>query len=266
MHFFHKILILFFLAICGTIFYQTIGLVAFVPIWVLCGLIDFVRHTTKTPQLFKEYFTGKGKLTFILSPLNLAIDLISHKNLHTYDLDQLPTEIRQEIDHVINVFDEEKDKIEKCFAQSDNDRTMLFYKWYGRNIDESIAEFLPEFKHVKTIGVSLFKEKTSTSRHFGPFRATLRVLYNFNNVQKDGSYIEIDGTINIWKKNALCIFDDTLVHQSFNEEEDLRYCAFIDVLRPNYANRALQILLFSVGLFLKNTRAIFYKNWKMIQG
>ena len=47
---------------------------------------------------------------------------------------------------------------------------MLFYQWYGKNVDESIPEFNQSFKFIKTIGVSLFREKTSTSRHFGPMR------------------------------------------------------------------------------------------------
>ena len=141
---------------------------------------------------------------------------------------------------------------------------MLFYKWYGKNLDESINDFTKDFKYIKTIGVSLFREKTSTSRHFGPLRLTYRILYNFNKVKKNGSYIEADGTINIWKNDPLFIFDDTLIHQSFNEEDDLRFCAFIDIIRPSHLDNIIKLILKSVGFLLKNTRSIFYKNWKMI--
>ena len=47
---------------------------------------------------------------------------------------------------------------------------MLFYKWYGKDLDTDIPEFNKNFKYIKTIGVSLFREKTPTSRHFGPLR------------------------------------------------------------------------------------------------
>ena len=93
---------------------------------------------------------------------------------------------------------------------------------------------------------------------------TYRLLYNFNKVKKNGSYIEADGTINIWKNDPLFIFDDTLIHQSFNEEDNLRYCAFIDIIRPSYSNLIIMALLNSVGFLLKKSRGIFYKNWKMI--
>ena len=36
---------------------------------------------------------------------------------------------------------------------------MLFYKWYGYELDDSIEEFNNEYKYIKTIGVSLFRER-----------------------------------------------------------------------------------------------------------
>ena len=41
--------------------------------------------------------------------------------------------------------------------------------------------------------------------------------------------------------NPLFIFDDTLIHQSFNEEDDLRYCAFIDIIRPSYFDNIMKL-------------------------
>ena len=60
---------------------------------------------------------------------------------------------------------------------------------------------------------------------------TYRILYNFNRVKKEGSF-KADGRIHKWKSDPLFIFDDTLIHQSFNEKDDLRFCAFIDIIRP----------------------------------
>ena len=87
---------------------------------------------------------------------------------------------------------------------------------------------------------------------------------NGDALKKEGSYIEADGRINKWKYEPLFIFDDTLIHQSFNEEENLRYCAFIDIIRPSHFDNIMKSILAGVGFLLKKTRSIFYKNWKMI--
>jgi aspartyl/asparaginyl beta-hydroxylase (cupin superfamily) len=260
-----KLILLIPILIGSFFLWPTFNFWTILPIIFVFGLIDVSRHKTMNFKLIKEYFIGKGILTFILSPLNLFTDLLSHRNLHTFKLQDLPQSHQNEINEVTQLFDENAKQIAKRFNESKNDnRTMLFYKWYGYNLDETILDFNKEYKYIKTIGVSLFREKTSTSRHFGPLRATYRILYNFNKVKNEGSYIEADGRINKWKYNPLFIFDDTLIHQSFNEEDDLRYCAFIDILRPSYFDNVMKNILALVGFFLKKTRGIFYKNWKMI--
>mgnify|MGYP006121137247 FL=1 len=260
-----KLILLIPILIGSFFLWPTFNFWTILPIIFVFGLIDVSRHKTMNFKLIKEYFIGKGILTFILSPLNLFTDLLSHRNLHTFKLQDLPQSHQNEINEVTQLFDENAKQIAKRFNESKNDnRTMLFYKWYGYNLDETILDFNKEYKYIKTIGVSLFREKTSTSRHFGPLRATYRILYNFNKVKNEGSYIEADGRINKWKYNPLFIFDDTLIHQSFNEEDDLRYCAFIDILRPCYFDNVMKNILALVGFFLKKTRGIFYKNWKMI--
>ena len=260
-----KLILLIPILIGSFFLWPTFNFWTILPILFVFGLIDVSRHKTMNFKLIKEYFIGKGILTFILSPLNLFTDLLSHRNLHTFKLQDLPQSHQNEINEVTQLFDENAKQIAKRFNESKNDnRTMLFYKWYGYNLDETILDFNKEYKYIKTIGVSLFREKTSTSRHFGPLRATYRILYNFNKVKNEGSYIEADGRINKWKYNPLFIFDDTLIHQSFNEEDDLRYCAFIDILRPSYFDNVMKNILALVGFFLKKTRGIFYKNWKMI--
>ena len=260
-----KLILLIPILIGSFFLWPTFNFWTILPILFVFGLIDVSRHKTMNFKLIKEYFIGKGILTFILSPLNLFTDLLSHRNLHTFKLQDLPQSHQNEINEVTQLFDENAKQIAKRFKESKNDnRTMLFYKWYGYNLDETILDFNKEYKYIKTIGVSLFREKTSTSRHFGPLRATYRILYNFNKVKNEGSYIEADGRINKWKYNPLFIFDDTLIHQSFNEEDDLRYCAFIDILRPSYFDNVMKNILALVGFFLKKTRGIFYKNWKMI--
>ena len=262
---FFKLILLFPLILSSYFLYVNFGFISIILTWFICGLIDVSRHKTMNLKLIKEYFIGKGFLTFLLSPLNLFADLLSFRNLHTFKIQDLPIDHQNEINEILELFDKNKEKISERFEFSKEDtRTMLFYQWYGYKLDESISEFTKDYKYIKTIGVSLFREKTSTSRHFGPLRMTYRILYNFNKVKKEGSFIEADGRINKWKYDPLFIFDDTLIHQSFNEEDNLRYCAFIDIIRPSYFDHLMKLILSGIGFLLKNTRSIFYKNWKMI--
>lgn len=242
-----------------------LGLWSLLIFWFLCGLIDVLRHKTLTKKVIKQYFTGKGILTWFLSPINLFTDLISPKNLHVYEIEDMPADLQSEILEVKNLFDKNMANITQRFNNTDSSRTMLFYKWYDKNLDNQIPEFNRKFKYVKTIGVSLFKEKTSTSRHFGPLRISFRMLYNFNKAQSPGSYIEADGTTNAWKDKSLFIFDDTLIHQSFSKEDNFRYCAFIDIIRPSYAYPIMSFLLMIVSFFMIRVRGVFYKNWQMIK-
>jgi beta-hydroxylase len=61
------------------------------------------------------------------------------------------------------------------------------------------------------------------------------------------------------------IFDDTLMHQSFNETEAPRYCAFIDVVRPGLLTGVMARLVDWLGVVLIRTNHIFYKNWSFIR-
>ena len=62
-------LILLIPIILSTVFlFINIGIWSIFPFWILCGLIDVSRHKTMDLKLIKEYFIGKGFLTFLLSP------------------------------------------------------------------------------------------------------------------------------------------------------------------------------------------------------
>ncbi len=40
-----------------------------------------------------------------------------------------------------------------------------------------------------------------------------------------------------WHDDPLFIFDDTLMHASFNKNDAKRYCLFIDIVRPTLLPR-----------------------------
>lgn len=55
------------------------------------------------------------------------------------------------------------------------------------------------------------------------------------------------------------------MHQSVNESDRLRYCIFLDVLRPTHFARALHVLVTGVRLSVISVRRVFYANWEMIR-
>ena len=109
--------------------------------WFICGTLDVLRHRNLSKKIIKQYFIGKGILTWLLSPINLFIDLISHKNKHVFSPEDLPEDLQNEIHEVKNIFDLNAENISKKFEESEkSERTMLFYKWYDKKLNEDIKE------------------------------------------------------------------------------------------------------------------------------
>jgi len=236
--------------------------------FIVCGLIDVARNGKPKLATLERYFLGNGILTWILSPFNLLLDLLTipYWNKGVYQLSDLPESYQQEIRSLLDIarqsrlVDRLKDKIHE------QERAMVFFKWYGKNIETSIdvPEFHKDFRHVRTIGVSVFNKNQETSEHFGPLRVTLRMLYNINDIAEESAYIEAKGRIHRWCENKLFIFDDTLLHKSCNGTNSLRYCLFVDLLRPSALPPMIDAILYAVRVFSIRFNFIFYKNWRFI--
>ena len=130
----------------------------FVPvialIFVVCGIIDISRHRVVTGDLATKYFTGNGLPTWLLSPLNVFLDLISARNKIVYRLEDFPDAERQEIECVLKTFDDQREEIigdirEKMAGKA---RSILFYKWYDKNTNDAVLAFNRDMTYVKTIG------------------------------------------------------------------------------------------------------------------
>jgi beta-hydroxylase len=233
------------------------------------GLLDFVRNKRRTLSALDRYFAGNGLFTWLLSPFNLLIDLLSlpYWNKRIYQLSDLPGPYQDEVNALIEAA-HQSDLVGKLQAKlGDHKRAMLFFKWYGQNLQTSvdIPEFHCRYKYIRTIGVSIFNSAQSTGKHFGPLRVTLRLLYNINDVQSQDVYIKVGGHINRWRENKLFIFDDTLQHQSCNRSDEVRYCLFVDILRPSLVPRLLGAILACVRVASARFNFAFYKHWAFIR-
>ena len=238
-------------------------------VYVGFGLLDFLRHKRRTFSTLDRYFAGNGFFTWLLSPFNLLMDAIAlpYRNKGIYQLNDLPKAYQDEIIALIEAA-HRSNLVGKLEAKMDGaKRGMIFFKWYGKNVRTfiDVPEFHRPYKYLRTIGLSIFNTKQSTGKHFGPLRVTLRVLYNINDIQSDNVYIKVGNRINYWRENKLFIFDDTLQHQSCNESDEVRYCMFVDILRPSLFPGVLGAILSCVRAAIARHRSVFYKHWTFIK-
>ncbi len=240
-----------------------------VIVYLATGVYDVVRHRRDLAATFHQYFLVNGALTWLLSPLNTLIDILSlpFVNKKIYKLADFPEAYQKEIREVTEGCPTEEIIAEIHRRSQANERTLIIYKWYGFNNAAAACElFQKKFKYVLTVGVSTFAPQTKTSRHFGWLRAGVRVLYNIDPNPDEGAYIVVNGTRHTWCQDGpLFIFDDTVLHQSFNMTDVERHCLFIDVVRPSYVPVLLRNFVKLLGFF--RTRLPFLggtSNWRLI--
>ena len=236
--------------------------------YALCGAYDACRNRPVNAETLRRYFIGNGWGTWMLSPINILLDLLSlpYINKGVYRLADLPPAYQDEVTRVIRVAND-ADLVRQLEERSkQNQRTMFFFRWYGANTNTSpnVPAFHQPWKYVQTIGVSIFNRRISTSKHFGYLRASLRVLYNLNDMKDDSAYIVVGDTTSYWRDNKLFIFDDTLLHLSANDTEQPRYCLFVDIVRPTLFPHLMAGVLTVVRYLTQSFKFIYYKNWKII--
>ena len=204
--------------------------------YALCGIYDACRNRPLTAEVLRRYFIGNGFGTWMLSPLNTLLDLLSlpYINKGIYQLNDLPPAYQEEVRRLIQAANN-SDLVSQLEERSkENRRTMVFFRWYGKDVRTSlnVPAFHQPWKYIQTIGVSIFNRRETTSKHFGYLRASLRVLYTINDMKDRSAYIIVGGATNFWCDNKLFIFDDTLMHLSANDTDQPRYCLFVDIIRP----------------------------------
>ena len=236
--------------------------------YAACGAYDVYRNRPLDAETVRRYFIGNGFLTWLLSPINILLDLLSlpFVNKGVYRLEDLPPAYQDEVRRLIQAANEQNLVAKLEERSKENQRTMIFFRWYGVNVDTflDIPAFHEPWKYIQTIGVSVFNKRVSTSKHFGYIRASLRVLYNLNDMKDDSAYIVVGDATSYWRVNKLFIFDDTLLHQSFNETDQTRYCLFVDIIRPTPYPAVMRSVVTAIRLMTQSFKFVYYKQWKVI--
>jgi aspartyl/asparaginyl beta-hydroxylase (cupin superfamily) len=236
--------------------------------YFLCGAYDVGRNRGLNLSTLRRYFIGNGFPTWLLSPVNALLDILSlpYLNKGLYRLENLPLAHQEEVRRVIEIARAENLIARLQERAKEFPRTMVFFRWYGARVDAflNVPAFHQRWRYIRTIGVSIFNKKVSTSKHFGFLRASLRVLYNLNDMSDNSAYIRVGDKISYWRENKLFIFDDTLLHESVNGSSETRYCLFVDMLRPTPYPRIMSAVVSCVRLLTQSYKFIYYHNWKVL--
>jgi beta-hydroxylase len=237
--------------------------------YALCGAYDVGRNRNLDLSTLRRYFIGNGFFTWVLSPLNALLDLLSlpYVNKGVWRLTDLPPAYQDEVRRMLKVARDENLVAKLEERAKEFPRTMIFFRWYGTNIDTflDIPGFHQPWKYIQTIGVSVFNKKVSTSKHFGYMRASLRILYNLNDMKDDSAYIVVGDNTSYWRTDKLFIFDDTLLHQSCNETDQTRYCMFVDIIRPTPFPGVMRAVVTGIRMLTQSFKFIYYQHWKVIE-
>jgi hypothetical protein len=236
--------------------------------YAICGAYDVSRNSGLTLSTLRRYFIGNGILVWILSPINILLDLLSlpYINKGVYRLEDLPPSHQNEVRRLIQIADD-ADLVRQVEERSkEHKRTMIFWRSYGVKVDAivTVPVFHEPWRYIQTIGLSVFNKRITTSLHFGWLRPTLRVLYNINDIKDKSAYIVVGDTTNYWCDDKLFIFDDTLMHRSANETDQLRYCMFVDILRPSPFRRVMEAVVAAEGYLNKKFKFISYSGWTLL--
>ncbi|MDR3423040.1 MAG: hypothetical protein P4L80_17660 [Xanthobacteraceae bacterium] len=56
-----------------------------------------------------------------------------------------------------------------------------------------------------------------------------------------------------------------MFHRSINDVDHIRYCLFMDIVRPNYFQGAFEIAVQVASAISGSFKRLFYKNWSFVR-
>jgi beta-hydroxylase len=119
-----------------------------------------------------------------------------------------------------------------------NGWTRFYLKWYDAPLPSARA-YCPKTSELvqKTPGVvaamfALLPPRARLGRHRDPFAGSLRYHLGLSTPNSDLCRIVVDGEVYSWRDGEHVVFDETFVHEAFNDTDVPRIIFFADVERP----------------------------------
>jgi len=115
----------------------------------------------------------------------------------------------------------------------------FYLKWYDAS-HPSAAELCPKsvaiLKSIPTIKAAMFAELPpggQLNRHRDPYAGSLRYHLGLVTPNDDACYIDVDGERHSWRDGQGVVFDETYIHEAYNQTTQNRIILFCDVERPS---------------------------------
>ena len=116
--------------------------------------------------------------------------------------------------------------------------TRFYLKWYGNPLP-SAERLCPRtielLSNTKTIRAAMFAKLPSgglLSKHRDPFAGSLRYHLGLVTPNSDDCFILVDGIKHSWRDGEDVLFDETYIHEAYNNTDTDRIVLFCDVNRP----------------------------------
>jgi ornithine lipid ester-linked acyl 2-hydroxylase len=94
----------------------------------------------------------------------------------------------------------------------------------------AMAEAIPG---MQTAFFSILAPGKHIPEHRGPYKGLLRYHLGLKIPDPPGSCrIEVGGEVRSWYEGRSLLFDDTYLHEAWNDSDDVRVVLFVDVVRP----------------------------------
>ena len=236
--------------------------------YAICGAYDVGRNRPLNAETLRRYFIGNGFGAWMVSPLNILLDLLSlpYINKGVYRLADLPPSYQDEVKRLVQAANDADLVGQLKELSKQHQRTMMFFRWYGVNLDTllNVPAFHQPWKYIQTIEVDLQSESIDLEA----LRLAARVVAGALQSQRDEGRFRLHRRRRhhqpLARKPAVH-FRRTLLHLSANETDQVRYCLFVDIVRPTPFPRVMTGVMTMVRTLTQNFKFIYYGNWKIVE-
>lgn len=195
---------------------------------------------------------GKGHTNVVTSPYNYLIQLGTVKALDLrpiLPLNLFPEhvvleshykEIRAEIltflEHHVPLASHESSPITFGRSFADDGWRLVMLRFYNKEFPHVQSHFPQTMKYLpEGVRIAMFSILLPHHRiapHVGPFRGSMRYHLGLQIPQdRNNCFIDIDRTRYHWKEGESLLFDDTYIHQVYNNTSERRIVLFLDIQR-----------------------------------
>ncbi len=217
-----------------------------VSVWVAAVLFGHFRGQVRLPlrRLFLDH-------SVLLAPINALTVMFSRVPTTPYiPMSEFP-EMKVLEDHWQEIREEalKLSEMQRIKAAENHDDLgfnsffkygwkRFYLKWYDAQ-HPSALELCPKtvalLQSIPTVKAAMFAELPpggKLNRHRDPYAGSVRFHMGLVTPNDDACYIEVDGQRHSWRDGQAVVFDETYIHEAYNNTEHNRIILFCDVERP----------------------------------